>query len=185
VENDASQESDPGQTSAGGDDDVALRRHHYSFAHIHIRNAFFVTPDAFLKEMRSPIAEESLRLVWDYSGYMALDINMGPRLPPDGLSVSIHEMYGSNFPIITLPVPEGTTEAFFVAALPPIGASREYRYFTLERAYDSTPQVQIGIFCEWFASGTHLTYDVSRRATIANFCRAIEEQLSVYIQPEL
>lgn len=78
------------------------------------------------------------------------------HLSANGLGYTLRELEnGWVAVVVTLPPPQGMTEAYFVALLQKPGESGG-RVFTLELGFSLTAESSHTVLCEWTPDGTHL-----------------------------
>jgi hypothetical protein len=134
------------------------RTHHYTFAHRALSGLFHSNPAHFMHL----VGKEGDMFLHFYWHRVAERLPDEQRLPPIGLGVDLYETdNGSQVAVITLPPPEGVTEAHLTAACyrPPEeegGDDGLARYFTLEKgASFDEPRTAL---CEWTRDGVHMNY---------------------------
>jgi hypothetical protein len=129
------------------------RDHHYFFAHRFLPAVFYNDPEEFVDYLRRDTTNV-LRAVWTSAGS---DLELDERLTPLGLGCEIRDLEDQTaIVLITLPEPEVSPEAYFVAAAyrsAAVSGEALVRYFTLECRQpgdDQTPFV-----CEWVTTEFH------------------------------
>lgn len=167
------------------------RRQHYIFAHRALPQIIHSDPDKALELMAGPEADGFLPFFWRRVAERER-IPAAEQLAPRGLARTVrNEPDGTVAVVITLPPPEGDTEAYFVAAVFTPGprkllerpgvqaghASRSVRVFTLEKAGPLDPGV-ITYLCEWTSDGTHANYGSGPEPEEAAFIQALSQRFS-------
>ena len=154
---------------------MSSRPHHYFFAHRYLPGMFQSEPGQFM----SMLASNGLPFVhfmWDRAGQQ-----MPPddRLAPDGLALSMHKsVQNIEVAIISLPKPENTPEAHFVAPAyhPEVNGQLFTRYYTLEFTLLGSNQPGT-MFCRW-SDTTHMNMGDGPRPDLNEFLNKIEERLT-------
>ena len=161
------------------------RCHHYTLAHVALRQMAHDDPVAFLGILASPKAPEFLAEV-----FRSVSDHCRERDPrPDftAADLTIHRGRVGRYPcaVVQMPPPKGPTEAFFAAAvllvdpeqpMPP-RESVKARYFTLEKGVTlgGPPRT---VLCEWTADGTHSNFGDGPPARLEAFVAALERFVS-------
>lgn len=169
---------------------ASIRNHHYVFAHVALRQLFFDKPEGFVGVLSSPRAMELLRDLWAEVGKRVSEAGEGNVLPADGLAATVGSLGPRPCALVTLPKPEGITEAYMVAAVVnasvegqgkeakfvPIGDPPSF-YVTLENGLseDGRPRT---VLCAWDAEGAHVNYGDGPPAEPAAFLGAVEKVIS-------
>lgn len=169
---------------------ASIRNHHYVFAHVALRQLFFDKPEGFLGVLSSPRAVDLLRDLWEEVGKRVAEAGEGQVLAPDGLKATVRSLGPRPCALVTLPPPEGITEAFMVAAvvnasvegegeeakLVPIGDPPSF-YVTLEKGLSDAGRART-VLCAWDAEGAHLNYGDGPPPEPAAFLGAVEKLIS-------
>lgn len=169
---------------------ASIRNHHYVFAHVALRQLFFDKPEGFLGVLSSPRAPQLLKDLWLEVGKRVSDAGEGAILPPDGLSATVGALGQRPCAVVTLPAPEGITEAFMVAAvvnasiegegegakLVPIGDPPAF-YYTLEKGMSEKGKTRT-VLCSWTVEDTHSNYGDGPAPEPAAFLGAVEKLIS-------
>lgn len=169
---------------------ASIRNHHYVFAHVALRQLFFDKPEGFLGVLSSPRAPQLLKDLWLEVGKRVSDAGEGAILPPDGLFATVGALGPRPCAVVTLPKPEGITEAFMVAAvvnasiegegedakLVPIGDPPAF-YYTLEKGM-SDPGKTRTVLCSWNAEDSHANYGDGPAPEPRAFLGAVEKLIS-------
>lgn len=169
---------------------ASIRNHHYVFAHVALRQLFFDKPEGFLGVLSSPRAMDLLRDLWGEVGRRVAAAGEGTALPHEGLKATVGSLGKRPCALVTLPPPEGITEAFMVAAvvnasvegegedakLVPIGDPPSF-YVTLENGLSEKGRPRT-VLCAWDAEGAHLNYGDGPPAEPAAFLGAVEKLLA-------
>ncbi len=153
--------SPPTQTGEG--DSLGVRRLHYSFAHVVVRDLFFENPAAFLAMFRAQKADAFLRHVWDE---ISRHVDEDDRFACDGLSCSFRGGEGGmHAGVARMPEATHSAEAILVAGVVRPRRRRfvffrsppQARYFTLERGFNLDDGSRQAVLCEWRARN-HVNY---------------------------
>jgi hypothetical protein len=166
--------------------DAPPRRHHYMFAHVALRQIISQEPTKWVALLHSEKSEEILRQLWDtvYTTIHQREPD-APRLDPLGLCA--HPRRIADFPcvIVEMPMPEGTTEAYFVGIVlrvkfegqPAVPLAPPLRYFTLERGASLQPGMRRTVLCEW-TDTAHLNFGGGPQPTVEAVAEAIAKMLA-------
>lgn len=138
-------------------------RHHYILGHIALREICADDPVSFFCLMNAPERDEFLDGVWRQ---IRDNCDVDGKAPFDITDVDFKYCTVQDYPtvLITMPEPEGMTEAYFVAMILKIDIDAdefpenpEFQYFTLEKGseMDGTDRT---VMCEWTADGKHMNY---------------------------
>ncbi len=139
--------------------DTGPRDHHYAFAHRVLPAVFYSDPGKFFEILNTE--GSFLRFLWKQVGS---ELAEGNRLAADELRYDINYLEnGTMIALVTLPSPQGVTEAYFVAIVyrPPARQHKFFeekalvRFITLEYGaqMDGAPRT---VLCEWNAKRMHL-----------------------------
>jgi hypothetical protein len=132
---------------------MQLREHHYFFAHRMLPALFNNNPDEFVEYLRRD-RTNVLRAMWTHAGS---ELEPNERVMALGLDGEIREIEDqTTIVLITLPEPEVSPEAYFVAAAyraATVTGEALVRYFTLERRQPGEDQRPF--VCEWVGTGLH------------------------------
>ncbi len=150
------------------------RPHHYIFAHRVLPALFLNDPPKFIETI-SAGQDNFVHWLWKRVGEKEVQ-NASDRIAPNGLSCAIMRAEdNATVAIVTLPPPEGMTEAYFVAlvywpqedaALAPAA-----RYITLEHGMqaDGSPRT---VLCEW-TKEMHANYGNGPEPVLQTFFEAV------------
>lgn len=128
------------------------RSHHYFFAHRLLPKLFHQDAPQFITLLQ----RDGLRFLEFWWRQASEKIAPEERLLPDGLGYALRELpEGWVVALVVMPLPDGMTEAYFVALLYQ-QASGNTRVFTLEKGVSLEPaRASQTVFCEWTADSTH------------------------------
>lgn len=129
------------------------RGQHYVFVHQALPAMFFADPAKFVTTLAER-GDEVLHTLWHRVGQQVREAN---QIPPAGLSAETRRLEdGTRLILITLPDPQGATEAYFVALAyrPPTQQKGLTRFITLEYSLnlEGSPGTML---CEWTADKRH------------------------------
>lgn len=128
------------------------RPHHYFFAHRLLPALFRQDPAQFV----SLLQRDGLPFLAFWWHKASQDMPPEDHLSANGLGYTLRELEnGWVAVVVTLPPPEGMTEAYFVALLQKPGDAAP-RVFTLELGFSLTGETTHTVLCEWTAESTHL-----------------------------
>jgi len=128
------------------------RPHHYFFAHRLLPLLFRQDPTQFV----SLLQRDGLPFLAFWWHKASQDMPGEDHLSADGLGYALRELEnGWVAVVVTLPRPQGMTEAYFVALLQKPGTP-DRRVFTLELGFSLTAETSHTVLCEWTADSTHL-----------------------------
>lgn len=158
------------------------RPHHYNFAHVALREAFFSNPSALANALRTQ-GTATLFGFWAHVGAMLCQRQGGTDLvAPEGLAVTQHELGDWVSFVVDLPEPKDVNEAHFVGLLirkPADDHPRTARFLVLEASTpdpSGTPRTVLG---EWLPDRHHVhgvgsepTRDAFVEMLEARFCDA-------------
>jgi hypothetical protein len=135
------------------------RTHPYNFTHHLLPQLAWRRPDAVRRELSDPkLARELLHYLWDKAGET---VPPAERVAPRGLRLHWHEVAGRAAALITLPLPQATSEAYYAALVYDKDIAEEEndaggpeetmpRYFTLEATLGlDDGQGPPTAVCEW------------------------------------
>lgn len=158
------------------------RQHHYVFAHIALPSLFYDNPSRFLTTLAHE-GNNFLHLLWNKVGE---GVDASERIAGFGLRSEMRELPDSTaIATITLPPPQGMTEAYFTAACYRPGERKGLfargkpvaRYITLEYSLDfeQEPRTVLG---EWTPTHAHHNYGDGSEATLDAFFERVYDLLS-------
>ncbi|TAJ05063.1 MAG: hypothetical protein EPO68_16680 [Planctomycetota bacterium] len=163
------------------------RPHHYAFAHVALRDAFFQDPQAFVVALTHR-GTELLNEIWDDVGDRVGAVEgAAARLPSQGLACSIRSLDDDTLAaIVSLPTPEAPAEAHLVGLVLRLPSKKLWGLFgkrgkglarclTLERGSDEGSVRTV--LCEW-TTDSHLNYDTGPEATVDAFARKLAELMN-------
>lgn len=97
---------------------AARRMHHYAFAHLVLRSAFFAHPARFFATFHlGDKSVEILRKLWKEVGDEVVSNGHGAYVNADGLHADLEWVGSRPCLLFELPTPVGATEAYMVAAV--------------------------------------------------------------------
>src|SRR5262245_14811704 len=154
--------------------------HHYTFAHVALRQVAFDDPVACLGVLGSPDATAFLTSLWDSVDRHCREHGEVSSINP--AEIVVHRLRVGNLPcaVVEMPEPWFTTGAHFVGLLLQVPVS-EVRpglkdapllYYTLEKgmSLDGTPRT---VLCGWTKDGTHHNLGAGPAPTLAAFVETI------------
>ncbi len=157
--------------------DKEPRLHHYWFAHRVLPAVFYANPARFMAVLRER-GKSLLQVSWERLGS---DMKIADRIPADGLNYEIQELAsGVTIAIISLPKPQGITEAYFVAPVyRPAMADQEplAKFFTLEYGMDFDKGSTRTVLCQWTQEKSHMNMGDGPEPVIATFLETIVRHL--------
>ncbi len=159
--------------------------HHYTFAHIALRQVAFSHPVGCLGTLASPDATAFLTDLWSQvDQHCREQRNETSTINP--AEFVVHKLCLGEFPcaIVELPEPWFITGAHFVAIVLQVPLDRidphdkdaPLQYFTLERgaSLDGQPRT---VLCSWTKSGTHCNFGDGPKPTLDAFVKCLEERV--------
>ena len=157
------------------------RGQHYVFAHKALPQLFFEDPVKFLQYLEED-GEKYLRHLWDYVGQ---NMDEAGLVPPEGLACELAQTEsGATLAMLTLPVAELMTEAYFIGLFyePPgsgNGSDREAvtRFITLEYNLNPETKKPATMVCEWTPDGSHRNLGYGPEPTKDNFLKVLKTLL--------
>jgi hypothetical protein len=153
------------------------RHHHYLFAHRALYACACEEPQKTITLLSSDDAQDFLEGLWTHVGEQLPDED---RLTFEGLSSRVARLDEKHMvALVTMPEPQGTTEAHFVAIIftPPqrslFGRKKtDLRYITLERGMELSGESRT-VLCEW-RDDSHLNYGNGPEATEVAFLEVVQ-----------
>lgn len=156
------------------------RQHHYAFGHRLLPEIAFRGPAGFARALvEEERARAGLTELWTKVG-----VEMPVPLPADGLHVEVGRCGDHEVPVICLPEPEVSPEAYFVALVVAkrgfwarlFGRPPRWRVMTLERGQemDGAPMTFVGEWCQADGGRTHLNFGPGPEPTVEAFLRCVE-----------
>jgi hypothetical protein len=163
-----------------GLDDDRPRCHHYTFAHLALRQVAFDEPLTCLGVLASPQAREFLADLWGSVCEHCARMGEKPDFTAD--DIRVHTLRAGGYPcaVLEMPAPRGVTEVHYAALLLLVDTSREeapapedvrLRYVTLEKGWSDGPPVTV--LCEWTKDGTHRNHGSGPPAELGAFLEAV------------
>ena len=162
------------------------RCHHYTLAHLALRDAAFEHPLAVLSVLASPQAQEFLAEVFRSVATHCREREPRPDFQPE--DVKIHTVRVSRYPcaVIEMPTPRTAAEAYFVAAVLladptkelPVSKEVQLRYITLEEGFVFPGAPPRTVLAEWTADRTHVNFGDGPPPQLEAFVAAIEGKLA-------
>jgi hypothetical protein len=162
--------------------DVGGCPHHFFFAKVALRHAFFLKPLAVFASLDSDLRRQSLEGLWEIV-CQSCD-SLGPaRFGIDDLNISRLVINGLPTLLIRMPEPTEPTEVYFVAMalLSPISALSptnppQGTYYLLEKADPSADCPTM--VCGYTADGAHVNCGPGPKPTQAKFIRVLERMVA-------
>jgi hypothetical protein len=161
------------------------RCHHYTLAHLALRDAAFQHPVAFLGLLASPRAQAFLTEVYRSVEDHCREREPRPSFGPEDLK--IHTVRAGRYPcaVVEMPAPRSAAEAYFVAAVLLADPAEELpdpkdvqlRYFTLEEGFVFPGAPPRTVLAEWTADRTHVNFGDGPPPQVTAFVAAIEGKL--------
>jgi hypothetical protein len=157
------------------------RRHHYLFAHQILPALFYHDPAKFVDNLHRG-KTKYLRFLWNSVGEQYVEAE-SERMPATALGCQIRKLdQETTAGLIILPLPEETTEAYFVAVVYRPVKRRLFkkqdalvRYITLEYGWNYIPDEPRTVLCEWTAKGAHGNMGDGPEPTLNAFFEAVME----------
>ena len=142
------------------------RDHHYTFAHLALRQVAFHDALHVLAVLGSPDADSFIDGVWSMVDRALLEKGIQSDLSAKDIQVHRCTIGGCPCAVLEMPEPIAVTEAHFVAIVSLVtfeqihasGSPIPIRYFTLERGVSFEQGNPRTVLCEWTADGTHGNY---------------------------
>lgn len=161
-----------------GDLHPEARTQHYIFAHYALRSAVTANPIEAMAALAAPRGQAVLESIWnDLGAEVAKKRGVRP-IPSAGLSAAVSDLAGRPCALITLPPPQGNTEAHLLAIVLDNSTPKPaIRYFTLERGFhvaDNSPRT---VLCEWTDS-KHVNYGDGPPPNPEAFLAAVRDRLA-------
>jgi hypothetical protein len=144
------------------------RSHHYGFAHRELPAAAFRIGPAFITGVRD--GRIALAKAWRLYGEQLPEAE---RLPADGLAAEVQTVGPHQVAVVTLPPPEGPTEAHFVA----VAMAGDLRFFTLEAARSPIGGEWYTVLGEWTSNHSHVNRGAGPQADKDAFVAAVVTHL--------
>jgi hypothetical protein len=153
------------------------RPHHYFFAHRLLPALFHEDPAQFV----SLLQRDGLPFLAFWWQKARQDFPPDEHVSADGLGYTLRELEGGWLAVVvTLPPPQGMTEAYLVALLQqrlPAAAKPNTRVFTLELGFSLTSETAHTVLCEWTPESTHLNRGTGPTPEVEAFLTAIQPLL--------
>jgi hypothetical protein len=158
--------------------------HHYSFAHVALRQIAHAHPVGCLSMLASPDAISFLTDVWKQVDEHCRERGETSTINP--AEFVVHKFCIDNYPcaILEMPEPWFVTGAHFVALvlmvpldqIDPADRDAPLFYYTLERgaSLDGTPRT---VLCSWTKEGTHCNFGDGPLPTLDAFVEVLEERV--------
>jgi hypothetical protein len=165
------------------DDLDAPRCHHYTLAHVALRQVALSQPLAFLGVLASP---EATRFLSDLLRQVTANCRGREDRPDFAVDdITVYTLRAGKYPcaVIEMPRPRATAEAHMVAAVvladlsgQPPGENPPVRYFTLEKGmtFGGPPRT---VLCEW-NDEAHMNYGDGPPAEVPAFVAAVAAKLA-------
>lgn len=147
------------------------RQAYYTFAHQALPEVFFSDPLLMIKTLQENGAA-FLRYIWNKTEQYADAVEEGNS---ELIAVELSKINEMDMALVTLPLPQKRTEAYFIAMLAGVGGLRP-RYITLEYGLDlnERPYTVLG---EWTEDNLHVNHGVGPQADTAEFLKAVKALL--------
>lgn len=163
----------------------------YTFQHLTLRDAVFQNHPELLRELElaEPPSSWPLLHFWSRAELQCEQAGFADDSGDDGSAltaesewldaVNIHPYARDGYTahIVTMPTPESSTEAYFVAMVFKDDERHEYgsespssRYFTLEKAY---PPAAHPLICEWLRDGSRRNHGEGCVPMRNEFCNSV------------
>jgi hypothetical protein len=158
--------------------------HHYTFAHVALRQMAFSHPVGCLGVLASPDATKFLSDIWkdvdEHCKKRGETSTINPR------EFVVHKLCLGDYPcaIIEMPEPWFVTGAYFIGIvlkvpineIDPNDRDAPVDYFTLEKTvdFDNAPPA---ILCAWTKEGSHVNFGTGSEPTVAAFIAELEKRM--------
>ena len=150
------------------------RPHPYFFAHRLLPTLFHEDPAQFV----SLLQRDGLPFLAFWWQKVRQDFPPDDHVSADGLGYTLRELAnGWLAVVVTLPPPQGMTEAYFVALLQqrlPAAAKPITRVFTLELGFALTSATSHTVLCEWTPESSHLNRGPGPAPDVEAFLTAVQ-----------
>ena len=147
------------------------RQAYYAFAHQALPEVFFSDPALMIKTLRDN-GVSFLRYIWQKMEQYAEETEEGVS---EQLSLELSKLGDADLALVTLPLPQKRTEAYFIAMLVGSG-SQPPRYLTLEYGLDSN-ELPYTVLGEWTAENIHHNHGAGPQPDAAGFIKAVHALL--------
>lgn len=142
------------------------RDHHYTFAHLALRQVAFHDALRVLAVLGSPDADDFVAELWSVVDKALARRGVYTDLGPNDILVHRRTVAGCPCAVLQMPEPIAVTEAHFVAIaslatfeeIQAGGGPIPIRYFTLERGVSLEQGDERTVLCEWTCDGAHGNY---------------------------
>jgi hypothetical protein len=175
-------------TSAGAGGLDKPRDQHYAFAHVLLRQLAFENPVGCVGMLHSPERDKMLAALWEDVAKHCRKNGMADGVVA-GAPPTVRPAPVGRFPscIVTMPQPQGPTEAHFVAIVLHVDVEAlrsgeeppekpELSYFTLEKGVTLDGESRT-VLCGWNAEGSHLNFGDGPPAEFDAFVAAVAEHI--------
>jgi hypothetical protein len=161
------------------------RRQHYLFAQKYLPKVFYQNPNLVIEYLRNDMGAKYLSRLWQNTAD-EFSLDKTDVVDPSGLSIDYRENEDYGLIIISLPSPEVSPEAYFVAMWSSYSSKCQgetFRYFTLELEDDIDLQdnevsgVPPTMFCERSREGKHINHGNGSGANLNTFVESIKQLL--------
>jgi hypothetical protein len=162
----------------------------YMFQHVALREAAFENHPELIRELAGSPSRLPLLHFQSKARLLCRQFELNDSLLEDddaamtlfsAVKIHPHTQDGYTAYIVSMPEPESSLEAYFVAILHKDDEPHEYmarslstRYFTLEKA---DPPSDRPLFCEWFENDSRNNYGDGPVPTLAAFTTAVFERV--------
>lgn len=160
------------------------RSHHYTFAHLALRQLAYESPVECVGTLLSPQGTDLLCQVWESVDEYCKERGETSTIQPR--EFVIHPDRVGEYPCVVLEMPEPwhMTEAHYVALILKAVTQEELAspdlellYFTLEKGSDLEGNPRT-VFCAWNEAGSHLNFGDGPPPKLEAFIDHLEEHLS-------
>ena len=158
--------------------------HHYTFAHMALRQVAFAEPVTCISILASPDSGGFLAHLWKQVDEHCRGRGETSTINP--AEFVVHKLLVGNYPcaILEMPEPWFITGAYFVglvlhvplADINPEDRDAPLHYYTLERgaSLDGQPRT---VLCSWTGDGTHCNFGDGPPPTLQAFAKCLEERI--------
>lgn len=159
------------------------RRQHYLFAQKYLPEVFYQNPNLVIEYLKNDIGSEYLSQLWQNTAD-EFSLDETDVIDPTGLRIDYRENEDYRLIVISLPSPEVSPEAYFVAMWSNYSSKYQgeaFRYFTLELEEDIDSQdngvsgFPPTMFCGRARGGKHINYGNGSGVALDGFVESIEQ----------
>lgn len=177
--------SDPLEQMIHDLDSGRPRCHHYTFAHIALRQLAFQDPINCLGALASPNATEILCALWSSVDQHCQEQGESSTINPREMVIHSDRINGFPCAILEMPEPWFVSGAWYVALVVLLrsdeellaASAKDLRYFTLEKGamLDGSERT---VFCAWTEEGSHLNFGDGPPPDLDSFLSHLEDHLT-------